>query len=132
MTKATGRGRGWRRKAWKDLAPSTKKRYIQAGLTEQRHNRGDTPRTLPNWIRQQERLYGWSDEGGGEYSVDVNGQTYTDQLPTDRGELLDLIRDQQRAQAAYARGDRESATAVWENRDPNTPDWMYYYHGVFS
>lgn len=132
MTKATGRGRGWRRKTWDQLAPSTKQRYTRAGITEQRHNRGDSPRTISRWLEQQESLYGWADEGGGEYSISVNGQEFEDSLPTDRGELLDLIRDQERAQAAYARGDTETARQIWENRDPNVPEWMYFYHGAFS
>lgn len=132
MTKATGRGRGWRRKTWDALAPSTRARYTRAGINEERHNRGDTPRTVQKWIETQQALYGWEDLGDGEYSMTVNGQEHEDSLPEQRGELLDLIRDQERAQAAYARGDFDTAREIWENRDPDLPEWMYYYHGVFS
>ncbi len=132
MTKATGRGRGWRRKAWDELAPSTKARYRRAGIDEERHSRGDHPTTIQRWLDHQERMYGWSDDGSREFSVVVNGTEYRDSLPSDRSALLDLIREQKRAEALYQSGDAVAARNIWENRDPDVPEWMYFYHGVFS
>lgn len=42
---------------------------------------------------------------------------------------LDL---QRRAQEAYYDGDMIQAHDIWEQRDPDLPDWMGFYHGAFS
>jgi hypothetical protein len=133
MTKATGRGRGWRKKAWGDLAPSTRKKYERYGIDAARHARGDSPRMISDWIKHQERMYGWVDEGENVYSMVVNGEEQIGELsPSDRAEILDMIRDQQRAERAYDQGDTATASDIWANRNRNLPEWMYYYHGMFS
>jgi hypothetical protein len=121
MTKANGRGRGWRRKAWQDLAPVTQKKYRRYGIDATRHNRGYTPRLWTGWVERQEQYYGRSPE---EVAEELEGY--------DRGEVLDVIREQERAESLYANGDTAAAQHVWENRNHNVPEWMYYYHGVFS
>ncbi len=131
MTKPNGRGRGWRRKEWKDLAPSTKQKYQRLGVNAARHNRGDSPRDVDRWLAHQQAVYGWEDNGDGSWTMYANGVEYTDELP-DRGLLLDLIREQRQAEAAYSSGNAARGSMVWENRSPNVPEWMYFYHGVFS
>jgi hypothetical protein len=131
MARANGRGRGWRKKAWQDLAPSTQKRYSQYGIGPQEHATGLTPYQVQRWIEHQETVYGWSHEGGREYSVNVNGTEHVGELP--RGaELARLIREQDRAEAAYQSGYPGRGHNVWVRRDPNVPEFMYFYHGLFN
>lgn len=132
MTKATGRGRGWRKKAWTDLAPSTRKRYEQAGIDAGRHARGDRKDTISKWLQHQEDVYGWEDNGDGTYTISVNGSERTDSLPSNRQELLDLIHDQKQAEFAYTHGNEGAASRMWTQRSANAPEWMYFYHGVFG
>lgn len=42
---------------------------------------------------------------------------------------LDL---QNRAREAYYKGDMILAHDIWEDRNPDLPDWMGFYHGAFS
>lgn len=132
MSKPNGRGRGWRRKAtWADLAPSTQKKYLRSGIGPAERQAGLTPHQVNQWIRYQERVYGWEHEGGREYSVTVNGVEHRGEIP--RGaELVRLVKEQKQAQAAYHAGDTDRGRAIWESRDPDVPEFMYYYHGLFN
>lgn len=131
MTKATGRGRGWRKKAFADLTPSTQKRYGRYGIGPAEHASGLTPHQIDKWIQHQENVYGWVHEEGREYSVTVNGTEHSGELP--RGaDLVRLIREQREAERAYDSGNMDRAKARWDSRDPSVPEFMYFYHGVFS
>lgn len=121
MTKPNGRGRGWRRKAWQDLAPVTQKKYVRQGIDAGRHNRGYSPRLWSAWLQRQEAYYGRSAE-----DVEAELEQY------DRGEVLDVIKEQERAEKLYAKGDMAAAQTIWENRNHDVPEWMYFYHGVYS
>lgn len=133
VTKATGRGRGWRRKQWADLAPSTQKRYLRIGIDAPRHARGDSPRLFYNWLGEQERKYRWEHQSGAVYTYTVNGEEHIIDLNEyDRGDLMDAIRYQKDMERAYESGDTVNASALWAGRNTDLPDWLLHYHGVFS
>jgi hypothetical protein len=133
MTKANGRGRGWRKKTWETLAPSTKKKYERYGITSDDYASGVTVGVVDSWLRKQERTYGWEKEEGRTYSMTVNGTTYEQSLSElDKRKLIDGIRVQKQMEAAYENGDVEGAQRMWASRDPELPDWMMFYHGAFS
>ena len=130
MGKTSGRGRGWRKKGWSQLAPSTQARYRRMGIDATAHNAGVTPARVQRFIEKQEQLYGWVDEGGGAYSISVNGTEYMAYLPRGR-ELAELINEQESAENEFQSGDEASAKARWESRPKGGPEWMYFYHGHF-
>lgn len=121
MTKATGRGRGWRRKSWDDLAPSTQAKYRRKGIDRGRHELGYSPRSWDRWLDKQELYYGRDRE-----------EVLDELRDYDPGEVIDVIRQQEKAERLYANGQPAAAQHVWEQRNSNVPEWMYYYHGVFS
>jgi hypothetical protein len=101
------------------------------GIDAVAHNRGVTPTRVQRWLDKQQDLYGWTDEGDGEFSVVVNGETHVGYLPSGR-DLADLIEQQERAESAYATGDQTGAERRWSSRNRSAPEWMYFYHGHFS
>lgn len=131
MTKPNGRGRGWRKKSWQDLAPSTQKRYTRLGITPTSHALGITPTAINRWLAHQEKVYGWQDNGDGTYTMSVNGREETGELPKGR-RLVQLMEDQKAAEAAFESGDVPSATGYWDTRDTAVPEFMYFYHGIFG
>jgi hypothetical protein len=131
MTKPNGRGRGWRKKAWQDLAPSTQKRYTRLGITPQAHAGGMSPARINHWVRHQVDTYGWVENGDGTFTMYVNGREETGELPKGR-DLVQLILDQERAEKAYEAGHFAQASLFWNGRKSSIPEFMYFYHGVFG
>lgn len=121
MSKPNGRGRGWNRKTWESLAPSTRKRYQSAGINAERYARGDTRHTFESWVKHQARVYGKDVD---EIREELRG--------VDRGAVMDAIRQQQDAEKLFDSGKVSEARTVWLGRSDGLPDWMYYYHGSFS
>jgi len=121
MTKATGRGRGWRKKKWSDLAPSTRKRYEQSGINAQRHAAGASRRDWDQFLDRQQRYYGRDRDEMREELADY-----------DKGALIDAVMLQRKMQELYDQGRMAEARALWEARDQNLPAWLYWYHGAFS
>jgi len=118
---SSGRGRGWRKKAWSDLAPSTRKRYEQAGINAQRHAAGASRSDWDNFLRRQEIYYGRDRD---EMREELRG--------FDKGKLIDAVIKQERMQSLYNEGRMAEARAMWDARDQDLPDWMHYYHGIFG
>lgn len=122
MTKATGRGRGWRRKGqWNLLAKSTQQKYRRKGIDAGRYQRGASLGAFDKFVRDQSRYYGRDPDEVREELKDY-----------DAGAVFDAISLQQEIQKAFLSGDVEAARRLWETRDQTLPDWMFYYHGAFS
>lgn len=47
-------------------------------------------------------------------------------------EVEKALDNQKRAMWAYYRGDTELARRIWEQRNPDLPEWMFFYHGAFG
>lgn len=122
MTKATGRGRNWRRKGtWNSLAPSTQKRYQRLGIDKTRYESGARRGDWDKFYDRQSKFYGMSRS---EVREGLEGY--------DRGAIYDAVKLQQRMIELYQSGHGDQARALWETRDQDMPEWMYYYHGMFS
>lgn len=121
MTKANGRGRGWARKGWANLAPSTRKKYERVGVDSARYAQGYKRDEFEKFIQDQARFYGRDPD-----------ETREELREYDPKDVADGIHRQREMQAAYNRGGQQRAHALWEGRNSNLPEWMNKYHSYFS
>lgn len=133
MTKPNGRGRGWRKKTWDTLTPSTRKKYERYGISEEEYAGGMTISEVDRWVRDQMETYDWRKVGPSEYEMDVNGETRRTKLSAlNKRELLVGIRLQRQMEGLYVSGQVERAAAMWEQRPQQLPEWLFFYHGMFN
>lgn len=121
MTKANGRGRGWARKGWSNLAPSTRAKYQRVGIDSARYAQGYSRDSFNQFINDQVRFYG--------RDADETREELREYDPKD---VADAIHRQHEMQAAYSKGDQQTAHALWVGRNSNLPEWLNKYHAYFS
>jgi len=121
VTKANGRGRGWARKGWANLSPTTRAKYQRVGIDSARYAQGYKRDSYARFIEDQVRFYG--------RDADEVREELSEYDPKD---VADGIQRQREMQDAYHRGDQQRAHALWEARNPNLPEWMNKYHAYFS
>jgi hypothetical protein len=121
VTKANGRGRGWARKGWQNLSPSTRKKYERVGVDSARYAQGYSRESFSKFVQDQVRFYGQDAD-----EVREELREY------DPGDVADAIQRQREMQNAYNRGDQQRAHALWEGRNSDLPEWMNKYHSYFS
>lgn len=46
--------------------------------------------------------------------------------------IKDYLREARIAQREYERGNPERGRSLWRQRDPDLPEWMFWYHGAFG
>lgn len=46
--------------------------------------------------------------------------------------IKDYLREARAASKEYEKGNPERGRALWRQRDPSMPEWMFWYHGAFG
>lgn len=46
--------------------------------------------------------------------------------------VFEALELRKRAEDAYSYGRLDEAQAIWRERNPDLPDWLYHYHGFFT
>lgn len=116
----------------------TQRRQQRRALERQIQQRNEKQRVVNAWIREHGELYGLPTES----PEPLPGRPYISQREWDsaiaqlRSKPLDeqyyIVTFQERMQQLYSEGYVQKAREMWDSRDPSLPDWMYFYHGVFS
>lgn len=128
-----------RRKSWDELSPQYRARLERQGITRERHSegvslhsaRGHTSkereytdaryRRAVRDFAERQALYYYRDK-----------KEVLDQLKSmPRSDVERIIENQRQAENSYQFGG-ERTPGFWESRDTEYPEWLYYYHGVFS
>lgn len=129
------------RKSWDQLSDNYRRRLTRAGITPEQHAqgaglskaRGHTSRAKENARRRQlKSLQRFAQEYAKKYHLD-EADVLAQMKALSTAEALAHMRGQERAEELYDEGHLFEATDVYtRNRYHDaTPEWMFYYHGVF-
>ena len=128
------------RKGWENLSPGYRSRLERSGISSESYAKGASlhkargyvsrehesersreRREINTWVKEYAHFYGKDEEEIRDALKDVSFS-----------ERLEAIRLQSEMQALYDKGYAEEARQRWETRNPELPEWMFYYHGFFS
>lgn len=111
----------FQRKGWANLAPKYRRELERFGIDKGRYEAGASRRQWLSFERRQENYYGRDSSEIREELRSYDPQT-----------VIDGIRTQKQMEEYFHAGRMEEARRLWDERDRNLPDWMFYYHGMFS
>lgn len=139
---ARSKPRVTRRKRWEDLTPGYRRRLERRGITPEKHAGGTSLYSARGHAAREEylrhlaegryrqRVRDWADKQAELYYRDAD-ETYDYMLTLDPAFVEHIIETQTQAENRYMnQGIR--TPEFWESREQGYPEWLYYYHGVFS
>lgn len=125
-----------RRKGWDELSPQYRRRLERAGVDRAAHEGGASlhkarghlyDRMLHEYARDVERYYNIPrSQVIAEIRGDVSSGEYSWR------DIAQAIELQHQMQELYEQGRIDEARALWEMRDVELPEWLFFYHGVFG
>lgn len=129
-----------RRKSWDQLSPTYRERLQRQGITPEQHAEGvslagargqGSSQKENERRRQQRKIRKWSKLYSRFYYRDED-EIREELEEYDREQVVEAIDLQLLMQELYDRGEISKAHALWEMRDTDMPEWMYFYHGAFA
>jgi hypothetical protein len=111
----------FQRKGWANLSPKYRKELARFGIDQSRYQAGASRRQWLSFERRQEAYYGRD-----------TSEIREELREHDPATVIDAINAQKRMEEYFHAGRMEEARRLWDQRDTSLPEWMFYYHGMFS
>lgn len=126
------------RKGWDALTDAYRDRLLRGGISQAAYEsgspltraRGHTNPRLESFRRQARQFAETHSERTYQPERADQMRHYILHLGVNDGR--DYMRDAREMVRLYERGDTDAARALWDQRNQSVPEWMNYYHGIFS
>lgn len=127
-----------RRKGWDSLSDSYRKRLTRSGITKAEYESGvDLSRARGHGSREKERFFEQTARFARRFAREYGRPELTSSIRENVRRMgitrgREYMRQAKEATKLYERGYISEAQSFWLMRDRNQPEYMYFYHGIFS